>query len=264
MTGSDAGFFDEIPDLFRYRELLRNLIARDIKVRYKRSALGFLWVMLNPLLMMLVFYFLFSNIFGKTVGNYTAYIMSGITLWQLFAQGTSVSSLAFLTNRNLISKIYLPKSIFPISVVASSLVHFVFSLVPLVLIVIASGTTISPYVAFLPLIVVMLFFFSLGISLAISTLSVFFHDVIYIYDVILIAWMYLSAIFYPVSILPEDFRILMSLNPIYHYISLFRASLYGNAIPMDHLMFGGAFAGVSFLIGWAIYRGNKDKIIFYL
>ena len=264
MAKHNKGFFNEISDLVRYRELLRNLIARDIKVRYKRSALGFLWVMLNPLLMMLVFYFLFSNLFGKTVGNYTAYVMSGITLWQLFAQGTSVASVAFLSNRNLISKIYLPKSIFPISVVASSLVHFVFSLVPLLLIVIASGTPISPYIIFLPLIVIMIFFFSLGISLSISTLAIFFHDVIYIYDVILIAWMYLSAIFYPISILPGKFQTLMSLNPIYHYISLFRASLYGDAIPMDHFISGMVFATVSFLIGWSIYRVNKDKIVFYL
>ncbi len=257
--------FTEIHELYKYRELLRNLVSRDIKKRYKRSALGFLWVMLDPLLMMLVFYIIFSGIFGKTTTKYTAYIISGITMWQLFAQGTKVASLAFLHNRNLINKLYLPKSIFPISVVASSLVHFLLSLIPLFLIIIFSGTNLSSYIILLPIIVSFIFIFALGISLIISTLAVFFHDVVYIYDVVLMGWMYLSAIFYPVSILPQKFQILMSLNPLYHYISLFRGCLYDKTmLTIDHALLGFIFALLSFAIGWSIYNKNKDRIIFYL
>jgi ABC-type polysaccharide/polyol phosphate export permease len=257
--------FTEISELYRYRELLRNLVSRDIKKRYKRSALGFLWVMLDPLLIMLVFYIIFSKLFGNAVGNYTAYVMSGITMWQLFAQGTKVASLAFIQNRNLINKLYLPKSIFPISMVASSLVHFVFSLVPLFLIIIFSGTNLSYNIVLLPVIVVLIFIFALGISLTISTLAVFFHDVVYIYDVLLMGWMYLSAIFYPISILPKKFQILMSLNPLYNYISLFRGCLYDKTmLTLEHIVFGSVFALLSFMIGWSIYYKNKDRIIFYL
>jgi ABC-type polysaccharide/polyol phosphate export permease len=257
--------FTEIHELYRYRELLRNLVSRDIKKRYKRSALGFLWVMLDPLLIMLIFYIIFSGIFGKTIANYTAYVISGITMWQLFAQGTKVASLAFLHNRNLINKLYLPKSIFPISVVASSLVHFLFSLIPLFLIIIFSGTNLSPYIILLPIIVSFIFIFALGMSLIISTLAVFFHDVIYIYDVVLMGWMYLSAIFYPVSILPKKFQIFMSLNPLYHYISLFRGCLYDKTmLTIDHVLLGFIFALLSFATGWSIYHKNKERIIFYL
>ncbi len=257
--------FTEISELYRYKELLRNLISRDIKKRYKRSTLGFLWVMLDPLLIMLVFYIIFAGIFGRAVGNYTAYVISGITMWQLFAQGTKVASTAFISNRSLINKLYLPKSIFPVSVVASSLVHFVFSLVPLFVIIIISGTALSYDVIFLPFVVFLIFMFSLGISLAISTLAVFYQDVIYIYNVMLLAWMYLSAIFYPVSILPDKYQVLMSFNPVYHYISLFRACLYDAAMPKtEHIIWGTVFALVSFLIGWGIYHKNKDRIIFYL
>jgi ABC-type polysaccharide/polyol phosphate export permease len=257
--------FTEISELYKYRELLRNLVSRDIKKRYKRSALGFLWVMLDPLLIMLVFYIIFSKLFGNAVGNYTAYVMSGITMWQLFAQGTKVASLAFIQNRNLINKVYLPKSIFPISMVASSLVHFVFSLVPLSLIIIFSGTNLSYNIVLLPVIVVFIFIFALGISLTISTLAVFFHDVVYIYDVLLMGWMYLSAIFYPVSILPKKLQILMSLNPLYNYISLFRGCLYDKTmLTLEHIIFGLVFALLSFAIGWRIYYKNKDRIIFYL
>lgn len=255
----------EFKELYRYKELLKNLVSRDIKKRYKRSTIGFLWVMLDPLLMMLVFYIIFAGFFSRDIQNYTAYVISGIAMWQLFAQGTRVASLAFINNRNLISKLYIPKSIFPISVVASSLVHFIFSLVPLSGIIIFSGTDIIYRIIFLPLVVGLVFLFSLGISLTISTVSVFFHDVIYIYDVIIMAWMYLSAIFYPISILPEKFRYIMQLNPMYHYITLFRACLYEKTISITgHLLWGIAFAILAFLIGWVIYYKSKDKIIFYL
>ncbi len=257
--------FSEIKEVYGYRELLKNLVIRDIKKRYKRSALGFLWVMLDPLLMMIVFYFVFSGLFRNAVGNYTAYVITGITMWQLFSQGTQVSSNAFIGNRNLLNKLYIPKSIFPFSIVASSLVHFIFSLVPLFAIIIFSGTPLSYDVIFLPFVVFLIFIFSLGISLAISTLAVFYQDVIYIYNVMLLAWMYLSAIFYPVSILPEKFRMLMSFNPIYHYISLFRACLYDNTIPKtEHILWGAVFALFCFTAGWLIYNKNRDRIIFYL
>ena len=255
----------EFSEILRYRGLLRNLIERDIKKRYKRSALGFLWVMLDPLLMMLIFYIVFAGLFGKAVGNYTAYVITGIIMWQLFAQGTKVSSTAFIQNRSLISKIQLPTAIFPIAMVGSSFAHFIFSLIPLFTIILFSGTIPSYYLPLLPVAIALIVIFSMGISLTISTLTVFFHDVVYIYDVLLIGWMYLSAIFYPVSILPQKFQMLMSLNPLYHYISLFRACIYDTTLPIvEHLMFGTAFAVVSFAMGWTIYHRNRDKIIFYV
>jgi ABC-type polysaccharide/polyol phosphate export permease len=255
----------EAREIFRYRELLRNLVSRDIKTRYKRSALGFLWVMLDPLLMLLIFYVIFAGLFGKSVGKYSAYVMTGIIMWQFFSQGTKVASLAFIRNRNLINKIYLPKAIFPLSVVSSSLVHFIFSMVPLFIIILSSGAALSLNLMMLPYVVSIVFIFSLGIALAVSTLAVFFHDIIYIYDVLLMGWMYLSAIFYPVSILPSKLQILMAINPLYHYISLFRGSLYDAAqLTVEHVVLGSVFALLSFFIGWIIYFRNRDSILFYL
>jgi ABC-type polysaccharide/polyol phosphate export permease len=252
-------------ELFRYRELLKNLVSRDIKKRYKRSALGFLWVMLDPLLMMLVFYFIFGSFFGRTTENYTAYVISGITMWQLFSQGTKMASMAFIQNRSLLNKLYLPKSIFPFSVVSSSFIHFLFALVPLFTIVILSGATLNHNLILLPVVVALLFIFAFGIALMISTLAVFYHDVIYIYDVLTLAWMYLSAIFYPITILPEKYQGLFTLNPIYHFITLFRACLYDTAIPKtDHFIWAIGFVIVSFTVGWSIYHKNRDRIIFYL
>jgi ABC-type polysaccharide/polyol phosphate export permease len=251
--------------MYDFRELLRNLVVRDIKKRYKRSALGFLWVMVDPLLMMLVFYIIFGTFFGRSVGNYTAYVISGITMWQLFAQGTKVSSKALLGNRDLINKIYLPKSIFPVSIVVSAIVHFVFSLVPLFLIIIISGTKLNVDLIYIPFVVSLIFLFSIGISLGVATFAVFFYDVVYIYDVLIMAWMYLSAIFYPVSIIPEKLQFLMSFNPLYHYINLFRACLYDTSIPKtEHFVIGLVFALASFLTGLYVYSRNRDRIMFYL
>jgi len=255
----------EAREIIKYKELLRNLVSRDIKKRYKRSALGFLWVMLDPLLMMLIFYLLFSRVFGGSVGNYMTYVMSGLILWQLFAQGTKVSGVAFLNSRSLLNKLYLPKAIFPLSFVVCSMVHFIFSLAPLFILIIFSGAHLSYDVVLLPFILCLVFVFSVGISLAVSTMAVFFHDVIYIYDVLLTAWMYLTPLFYPVSALPEKFRPIMSLNPFYHYVSLFRACLYDSTIAKtEHFVVGSLFALGSLLLGWAIYQRNKDRLIYYL
>jgi ABC-type polysaccharide/polyol phosphate export permease len=257
--------FKEAGEIVKYKELLKNLVSRDVKKRYKRSALGFLWVMLDPLLMMLIFYLLFSGIFGASTGNYAAYIMSGITLWQLFAQGTKTSGGVFLQSRNLLNKVYLPKAIFPLAVVVCSVVHFIFSLAPLFVIIILSGTKLSYDILLLPFVLCLVFVFSLGISLTVSTLSVFFHDVNYIYDVFLMAWMYLTPIYYPVSVLPERFRPIMLLNPFYHYTSLFRACLYdGTITKTEHFVIGTLFSAGSFLLGWFIYQRNKDRLIYYL
>jgi ABC-2 type transport system permease protein len=137
--------------------------------------------------------------------------------------------------------------------------------VPLFIIILFSGTSPSYYLPLLPLTIVLIVVFSMGISLTISTLTAFFHDVLYIYEVVLIGWMYLSAIFYPVNILPVKYQTLMSLNPLYHYISLFRACIYDTSLPVtEHLIFGSAFAVIAFVVGWSIYHKNRDKIIFYI
>jgi ABC-type polysaccharide/polyol phosphate export permease len=255
----------EAREIFRYRELLRNLVLRDIKTRYKRSAIGFLWVMLDPLLMLLIFYVVFSQFFGKSVAGYSTYVMSGITMWQFFSQGTKAASLAFVRNRTLISKVYLPKAIFPLSIVTSSLMHFIFSLVPLFIIILFSGTKLGFNLLLLPYVISIVFMFSLGVGLTVSTLAVFFHDVIFIFDVLLMGWMYLSAIFYPITILPKKFQVLMSLNPLYDFISLFRGSLYDTSfLTAEHIIAATAFALLSLMIGWGIYYRNRDRIVFYL
>ena len=166
------GSFREITEIIKYRELLRNLVAKDIKIRYKRSVLGFFWVML---LMMIILNMVFSEIFHMSGKNYAVYILSGFIVWNLFSQSTSTSLMSFTGNRDLIKKIALPKAIFPLSVGLSALIHFVFALIPLFIIMFFAGTHISPRIFMLPFIILSIMLFCYGISLImiqnISTMS---------------------------------------------------------------------------------------------
>ncbi|MFI5294023.1 MAG: ABC transporter permease [Thermodesulfovibrionales bacterium] len=260
-----AMYNNEIFDILRYKELLRNLVMRDIKVRYKRSVLGFLWVMLNPLFMMLILNMVFSEIFKVATKNYTSYLLSGIILWNFFSQSTSSALKSLLTNSNLIKKIYLPKAIFPLSVVMSAVVNFVFSLVPLFLIFYLTGTPMHGHIVMLPLVVIMAGLFCVGVSLILSTLTVFFHDTIYIYEVGLLAWMYMTPVFFPESIVPEKFRIIFQLNPMYYFISIFRGVLYMD-VPFfyEKLLYAFLCSLVALSAGWFIYDRYKDRVVYHL
>lgn len=255
----------EAAEILKYRELLRNLVIGEIKVRYKRSVLGFVWVMLNPLLMMLILNMVFSGLFKVSTQNYTAYLLSGIILWSFFAQSTSTSITSLMGNSNLIKKVYLPKAIFPFSVIMSATINFVFSLVPLFIIFLITGTSPSAYIYILPVCIILVLMFSFGISLILSTLTVFFHDTKYIYEVLLLAWMYATPIFYPESIVPERFRLILHLNPFYYFLSVFRASLYMDvsAIP-EKLFYSFLFSFMALIAGWFFYNRYKDRVVYYL
>jgi len=257
--------FREIAEIIKYKELVRNLVAKDIKIRYKRSVLGFLWVMLHPLLMMTILNIVFSAIFNMQGKNYSVYILSGFIVWNLFSQSTSTSITSFTGNRDLIKKIYLPKSVFPLSVSLSALIHFVFSLVPLFIIMVVSGTPISYRIIILPVILLSVMLFSYGISLIVSTATVFFHDTKYIYDVLLIAGMYMTPIFYPESIISGRYAFIVHLNPLSYFLSTFRAAVYmeGQHLP-EKLLYGAFFALITFIAGWLFYSRFKDRIAYHL
>lgn len=252
-------------EIYKYRELLRNLVLRDLKVRYKRSVIGFIWVMLHPLLMMLILYIVFSELFKVSIPNFSAYLISGIILWGFFSQSTSAAVISFIGNSNLIKKVYIPKAILPLSTILSAFAHFLFAMIPLFAIFFITGVHISFNVYLLPVIFVMIAMFSFGISLILATATVFFHDVRYIYEVLLLAWMYMTPIFYPESIVPERYMLILELNPFYYFISVFRGSLYLN-VPMfyEKMLFSLLFAIFIFTTGWLFYSKYRHRIIYYL
>jgi len=255
----------EAAEIVRYREFLKNLVIRDIKVRYKRSALGVLWVMLNPLFMMLILYMVFSALFKVSTVNYTAYIISGLIIWNFFSQSTTTAVASLTGNSNLIKKIYIPKAIFPLSTVLSAMINFVFSLVPLVIIFYLTGTPIGPRIYLVPIIIILVAMFSFGITLFLSTLTVFFHDTIYIYEVILMAWMWVTPLFYPVSIVPEKFRMILELNPFYYFINVFRGALYmENPLFVQQFLYCFLLSLAMLTMGWLFFNRLREKVVFYL
>ncbi|HXX53530.1 MAG TPA: ABC transporter permease [Thermodesulfovibrionales bacterium] len=257
--------FKEALEIMRYHELLRNLVIRDIKVRYKRSVLGFAWVMLNPLLMMLVLSLVFSTLFKGTVPNYTAYVLSGVIFWHFFSQGTTMALLSFTGNSDLLKKVYVPKAVFPLSVIISALVNLVLSLIPLFVILLITGTAIRYHVLLLPLGIILLSVFAFGFGLILSTVTVFFKDMIYIYGVLLMAWMYVTPIFYPSTIIPRNYRPIFSLNPLYHFIEIFRGCIFlDSPLIYEHFAYCLTFSALLLIAGWVFYHRYKDKIVYYL
>jgi ABC-type polysaccharide/polyol phosphate export permease len=257
--------FGEVAAIVRHRELVRNLVLRDIKIRYKRSVLGFLWVMLNPILTMLVLSVVFATLFRPAVKDYTLYVLSGLIVWLFFAQSTSVGLKAFVGNSSLISTVALPKSVFPLAAVLSALVNLLLSSLPLFAWLAVVGLPVSRAVVLLPVVILEIFLFACGVALILSTITVFFQDMTYIYDVLLLAWMYLTPIFYPVSIIPERFAVLVRLNPMVAYLQAFRACVYMDAGTLgDDLWYGLLWAVLAVAVGGALYSRYKDRIVYHL
>src|SRR5574337_2095715 len=199
--------------LFRYRELLRQLVIRELKLRYKRSALGFAWTVLNPLLAMVTFTMVFSRIFSSRP-NYSLYVFTALLGWNLFSLGTSRGLDSVVLNGPIIRKVFVPKALFPVAAVASQVVNFVFTLIPLFLLMSSNGAGFSLNLLWLPIPLVSLTCFALGMALLVGTFNVFFRDVKYFYEAGLLAWFYATPIFYPPEIIPDKFKSLLHMNPM--------------------------------------------------
>ena len=222
---------EELRALVQYKDLVLQSISRAIKTRYKRSALGVLWTMLNPLLMMIVLTVVFSNIFRFSVENYPVYILSGIVLWNFFTSSTSGAMSEMLWSGQLLSRIYVPKSLFAVSSVGTGLVNLLLSLIPLALIAIVIGVKISPAVLVIPFSILIITIFALGIGLILSTISVFFADMLPIYEVLLMIWFYATPVIYPTEIIPDNFRWLVMLNPMVYMVQIFRQPILQGTVP---------------------------------
>src|SRR5215831_3710279 len=216
--GSQGRVLRDLRELLGYGSLLRELVARDLKVRYKRSVLGVLWTMLNPLFLMAILAFVFSHALRIGMDHFPVFLLSALVLWTFFSQATSWSTACFLSYAPVIKKIYVPPSIFVIATVLAGTVNLLISLVPLAMIMLVLGHPFTPALAFLPVPILLATLFSLGISLALAPLCVMFADMVQIYQVALTAWMYLTPVIYPLSALPDHYKRLILLNPMTHLV----------------------------------------------
>ena len=252
-------------EIYRYRDLVLALVARELKVRYRRSAIGFTWTMLQPLLMMLVLQVVFSSLFRFQLANYPVYAMAGILFWNFFSQSVVTSMNSLRGNALLLKKVPVPKAVFPIATVASGVINLVFALVPLLMILVITGHRLTPALLFLPVAILLAALFTLGAGLLLSPLSIFFNDIVEMITVILSVLMYLTPIFYPKEIVPPKMRWIVRFNPLRSILEVFRDPIYyGKVPPLSHLTVSCVIVLIALGLGAWAFRKSSDRIPFYI
>lgn len=249
----------------RYKFLIKQLVLRDFKTKYKRSVLGILWSFLNPLLTMTVQYIVFSTIFRSDIPNFALYLLTGIVCFNFFSEASSMALMSIVGNAPLITKVYVPKYIYPLSRVLSSSINLLFSLIPLLAVMLITGAPLRPALLLLPFGLICLFLFSLGTGLLLSTAMVFFRDTQFLWGVVSMLWMYLSPIIYPESIIPVKFLTLYKCNPLYHIIRFIRIILMDGLSP-EPKAYGLCIiaSAVPLIIGAVVFKKNQDKFVLNL
>jgi len=223
----------DLRELWNYRELLYSFVERDIKIRYKQTFLGFLWAIIQPLFMMLIFTVFFGRL-AKIPSEgvpYPLFVLAALLPWTLFAEGITRSTSSMITNQNIMTKVYFPRLIMPLSGVLSPLVDFTFSLMILVAMMAYYGFVPTLNVIFLPLFILLALATSLGIGLWLSALNVKYRDFQYTIPFMIQLWLFASPVVYPASLVPESYRFLYGLNPMAGVIEGFRWALLGTEIP---------------------------------
>lgn len=264
--------FNIFKNVKRYFFLLKQLVMRDFKIKYKRSVLGILWSLLYPLLTMAVMAVVFTQMFKfKVEGvNYLVYLLSGLVMFNFFSEASNGAMTSVVSNFSLINKVYIPKYIFPISKALFVGINFLLTLIPLLVIILVTGegdtkTYINIYYLLLPYAFICIFMFTLGIGFILSTISIFFRDMFYIYGVIITLWNYLTPIFYDISMLPATVQVLMKFNPMYNFIDFCRTIILKSKMPSLESFFMCGIMGLVFLlIGAFVFKKNQDKFIYYV
>lgn len=256
---------DQITNAYRHKNLLYELVVNTVKKRYRRSVLGVLWSMLNPLMTMGVQAFVFSNIFRSNIQNYLLYLITGQILFNFFSEGTNVGMSSIIGNAALIKKVRVPKYMFPFAAVMSSCVNLLFSMPALIVIMLITKSlpTVATVTFVVPLLLMLAF--CMGVSLILSTMAVFFRDILHLWGVFLTLLMYATPIFYSVDLVSDSRAAILRLNPLYHYIKAFRAPLYSGTLPpLRTLGFCIIGALLSLGVGTIVFRCNQKKFILYV
>lgn len=254
-----------IIELFRYRELVRNLTLTEIKLRYRDSALGFLWTVLNPLFYLLILALVFSKIIKFQIPNYTIFLFSGLASWMMIQQTVLIATASIVNNQTLIRKVYVPKLAFPVSnVLARYVDHLVLAGLLLVFMVLF-GARFTWALAFLPVAILIHFLASFGLSLLLAVAFIKFRDVQNIAAIVFQALFYVTPILYSPEFLPAAYRPFFLWNPFYHFVEILRYPVYRGAFPPWPIIGAASlFAVVVFLAGWLVFIRAEKSFIFHL
>lgn len=252
--------------LYDFRHLLKQLVMKDIKLKYRRSFLGYIWSVLSPLMIMLVMLLVFSHMFRSNIENFPAYLIIGQTLFNFMSEATNQAIFSITGSSALLKKVYVPKYIFTLSKVTSSLVNLLFAMGAMLIVFIVTGVHFSFYMLFIPVVLVELYCFTLGLGLFLAQGSVFFRDIQYIYAVLITAWTYLTPLFYPIDLLPELMQKAVKIcNPMYHYVTQFRQVVMYQCLPdWGSVVYGFLLAFLFLILGTWSFLKAQDKFILYI
>jgi len=253
-----------LKELLKYRELVLFMVISDLRTRYRGSFLGLLWTVLNPILMTCILWVVFSRFGRIEEKNYALFLLSGFMVWTFFTQSVTQSMNSIIKNRGLMQQIYVPKIVFPIAMIASNAVNFVFFLVAYIIIAMFTNVGLSPTILMVIPVLGVTCLLAAGFGLAIAALNVFFRDFTHLTDVILRALFYLTPILYPPDIFGETVSTILRLNPVYYPVVLTRDALYYHTLSTpDIWVMGLGTASIVFGIGLAIFISLEDKFVYY-
>ncbi|BDZ77053.1 ABC transporter permease [Claveliimonas bilis] len=251
-----------IQNFKKYKPLLNELIARDIKTKYRRSLLGVLWTILNPLLMMVVLSVVFSNLFRFDIEYFPVYLLSGQLIFNFFSESTTNAMSAIIANGPLIRKIYVPKYMFVLSRIFSSAINLLASFTALICVMLVMRVRLHYTVLLSAIPLTLIVLFSLGAGMILAALTVKFRDVMHLYSVFTTALMYLTPVIYPMSILPSWLEKVVLLNPITNILMMFREfMIYGTLPSLFSVFIGFVEVIIILILGIYIFYKNQDEFI---
>lgn len=255
-------FINKCKEIYQYRHMLKTLVKQDISGRYKGSFFGFLWTLLNPLLMLFVYSLVFQFVFRTGIEHYSIYLFICLMPWNAFANTIAVGTPCISNNASILKKVYFPREILPLAVVISNTIQYFFSAVIIFIALLVSGVGVSWFALFLPVIVLIQSIFSLGVVFILSSINVYIRDVQYIMNPIMMIWMYACPILYSISMVPERFVGIYKLNPMTLIMLEYQNILYNKAMPNFKSL--GIVFGVSVLIliaGYLIFNKLQRRFV---
>ncbi len=252
-------------DIYRYRELIWELALKELKVRYKRSVLGFLWALLNPALMMVVLTIVFTTILRFGIPHYAVFLLSVLLPWTFFSQSLSYAVESIVGNGELIKKVSVPKLVFPVAAVVSNVINLLLSLIPMALVVLATRHPFYGTWIYLPVPMAALIIFTLGMTFFFAAANVYYRDIAHVLQVVLSAWFYFTPIIYALDFIPANRQWLFKLNPIIYVINGFRLAIYYGLLPKwPSILASFVCAFFALFVGFAIFRKYQDDFVFYV
>jgi len=250
---------------YKYRYLLEQLIAKNIKLKYRKSYLGVVWSLLEPLMNMIVLSFIFGTLLGRGDKYFPVYVLSGRLLYSFFSTGTKTMMRSIRVHAGIIKKVYVPKYMYPLASCTSSYIIFLISLVDLFLVVFFLKMEITWYLLLSVVPIVILYLLTYGVGMILATMATFFRDMEYIWDVAMTLIMYTCAIFYKVdSFVGTNKYLVFRINPLYGLIKCFRDCIYGRPMELDWLLYALGVSVAVCVVGMVLFKKKQDDFIHHI